>query len=74
MTYPFNMLARCPVLQVPSGRAENGVPTGVQIVGRTFEDADVFRIGAAIERAQDWYATPQMRPDPASWPAQRAPA
>ncbi|MCZ4353043.1 amidase [Roseovarius aestuarii] len=67
LTYPFNMLSRCPVLQVPSGRAANGVPTGVQIIGRTYEDADVFRIGAAIEQAQNWYATSDMRPDPSSW-------
>jgi len=30
------------------------VPTGVQIVGRTFEDATVFRVGAALERVRPW--------------------
>ncbi|HEY5657245.1 MAG TPA: amidase [Myxococcota bacterium] len=33
MTWPFNVLSRCPVLSVPSGFAQNGVPTGLQIVG-----------------------------------------
>lgn len=63
LTYPFNMLNRCPVLQVPSGRATSGVPTGVQIVGRTFDDAGVFRIGKAIEAAQGWYGSAETRPE-----------
>ncbi|SFR71469.1 aspartyl-tRNA(Asn)/glutamyl-tRNA(Gln) amidotransferase subunit A [Agromyces sp. CF514] len=50
MTLPFNVIGRVPVLAVPSGIAPNGVPTGVQIVGRTYDDAAVFRIGAALER------------------------
>lgn len=49
MTLPFNIVGRVPVLAIPSGRAPNGVPTGVQIVGRTFDDQTVFRIGAAAE-------------------------
>ncbi|SJN12888.1 putative amidase [Leucobacter sp. 7(1)] len=61
MTLPFNIVGRVPVLAVPSGRAPNGVPTGVQIVGRTFDDQTVFRIGAAAEAelalwtATDWW-------------------
>jgi Asp-tRNA(Asn)/Glu-tRNA(Gln) amidotransferase A subunit family amidase len=51
MTSIFNMLSRCPVLAMPSGLGENGVPTGIQIVGRTFDDISVFRVGAALERA-----------------------
>lgn len=54
MTYPFNMLSRHPVLSVPSGFADNGVPTGVQIVGRRFADRDVIRVGAALEASADW--------------------
>ncbi|MBL8129476.1 MAG: amidase [Chloroflexia bacterium] len=62
MTMPFNIASRCPVLNVPSGFADNGVPTGVQLVGRTFDDLTSFRLGAALERANLWnYAT--MRPD-----------
>lgn len=49
MTTPFNMLSRLPVLSVPSGFAANGVPTGLQIVGRSYSDADVFRAGIAYE-------------------------
>lgn len=51
MTYPFNLLSRHPVLSVPSGIASNGVPTGVQVVGRPYDETTVFRIGAAVEAA-----------------------
>ena len=57
MTYPFNVMSRCPVMSVPSGFASNGVPTGIQIVGRTYDDVSVFRAAAAYERAApvlDW--------------------
>jgi amidase len=52
MTYPFNMLHNCPVMSVPSGRSPTtGVPTGIQIVGRSFDDATVFRLASAYEAA-----------------------
>lgn len=50
LTVPFNVVGRVPVLSVPSGIAPNGVPTGVQIVGRSYDDATVFTLGAALER------------------------
>lgn len=59
MTYPFNMLSRHPVLSVPSGLASHGVPTGLQIIGPTYEDAVVMRIGAALEQELGW---PSWRP------------
>jgi Asp-tRNA(Asn)/Glu-tRNA(Gln) amidotransferase A subunit family amidase len=55
MTTPFNILAPCPVLAVPSGiAASNGVPTGIQIVARTYDDVTAFRIGAALEQVRPW--------------------
>ncbi|UTA48387.1 amidase [Simiduia sp. 21SJ11W-1] len=51
MTYPFNTLSRCPVLSVPSGVADNGVPTGVQLVGKPYREADVVAVGWHLERA-----------------------
>ena len=62
MCHQFNMLSRCPVLAVPSGFAANGVPTGVQLVGRTFDDESVFRAGAALESAQPRFADAAGRP------------
>ncbi len=64
MTAPFNTLSRCPVITVPSGRARNGVPTGIQIVGRTYRDVDVFRAAIAYETAVGpWFADAAGRPD-----------
>ena len=54
MTYPFNMLGQLPALAVPSGVSTSGVPTGVQIVARPFDDARAFRVARALEQAQPW--------------------
>jgi Asp-tRNA(Asn)/Glu-tRNA(Gln) amidotransferase A subunit family amidase len=63
MTTPFNTLSRCPVLAVPTGHAGNDVPTSMQLIGRTYSDADVFRAAVAYETAVGgWYAKPSTRP------------
>ncbi len=62
LTPVFNLFSRCPVLAVPSGFADNGVPTGVQIAGRTYDDLTPFRIGAALEEARPWLDSPERRP------------
>ena len=87
MTTPFNVFSACPVLAVPSGIApSNGVPTGIQIVGRTYDDVTAFRIGAALERVRPWTglapiarvtsARPRSRrsstPTSAAWPTMPA--
>jgi len=54
MTSPFNNIAQCPVLTVPSGMTPAGLPTAVQIVGRRFDDPTVLRIGRALELALPW--------------------
>jgi aspartyl-tRNA(Asn)/glutamyl-tRNA(Gln) amidotransferase subunit A len=74
MTTPFNVLAPCPVLAVPSGVASNGVPTGVQIVGRTYDDVGAFRVGAALERVRPWAGVVRSVPALGSVPAPRVPA
>ncbi|MEQ9258342.1 MAG: amidase [Roseovarius sp.] len=51
MTPAFNILSTRPVLAVPAGRAASGVPTGIQIVGRPFDDQSVFDAGLAFEAA-----------------------
>ncbi len=52
LTPAFNICSACPVLAVPSGWASNGVPTGVQVAARTYDDVTAFRVGAAIERTR----------------------
>ena len=55
LTYPFNLVGECPVMSVPSGFCrKTGVPTGIQIVGRSFDDLRVFRAAAAYEKASPW--------------------
>jgi Asp-tRNA(Asn)/Glu-tRNA(Gln) amidotransferase A subunit family amidase len=41
-------------MSVPSGFGVSGVPTGIQIIGRTFDDLTVFRSATAYEAASPW--------------------
>jgi len=54
MTEVFNNVAPCPALSVPAGFTKAGLPVGLQIVGRRFDDVGVLRIGRALERARPW--------------------
>ena len=54
LTYPFNLVSQCPVASVPSGFSSAGVPTGLQIVGRTYDELSVMTAAAAFEAAQPW--------------------
>lgn len=47
-TSPFNLTGN-PCLAVPTGLSGNGLPIGIQIVGRRFDEATLFRIGSVIE-------------------------
>jgi Asp-tRNA(Asn)/Glu-tRNA(Gln) amidotransferase A subunit family amidase len=62
MTLPFNIASRCPVITVPSGLSHDGVPTGLSIVGKTYDDVTAFRIAAAHEERIPWLDTPARRP------------
>ncbi|MCC5827711.1 amidase [Alkalimonas sp.] len=59
MTYPFNTLGQCPVLAMPNGFCDNGVPSSVQIVGRPYQEADVFQLARALSDtvAKDFYTS-----------------
>jgi len=59
---PFNMLSRLPVLAVPAGIAPNGLPVGIQIVSRSYDDVGPFRVAAALEASAPWLDTPARRP------------
>jgi Asp-tRNA(Asn)/Glu-tRNA(Gln) amidotransferase A subunit family amidase len=56
MTAVFNLVAPCPVLSVPAGTHAAGLPIGVQIVGRRWQDDTVLRIGRSLEVARPWAA------------------
>jgi aspartyl-tRNA(Asn)/glutamyl-tRNA(Gln) amidotransferase subunit A len=52
-SYPFNMSWN-PAASVPCGFTEAGLPVGLQIVGRRFDDLGVLQASAAFEAAQPW--------------------
>ncbi len=52
-SYPFN-LTQQPAASVPCGFTKAGLPVGLQVVGRMFEDTRVMRICAAYERVTDF--------------------
>lgn len=54
MTAPFNSVAQCPVMSVPSGIDKTGLPTAVQIVGQRYNDESVFRLASIIESIHPW--------------------
>ena len=69
----FNSQSRCPVVAMPSGFAsvaadkKKGIaagrmPTGVQLAGRPFHDAEVLKLALAYERTQHWYRDKAYRP------------
>ena len=41
-------------MSVPIGLGTIGLPIGVQIAGRAFDEAMVFRIGRAVEKLSGW--------------------
>lgn len=55
LTMPFNATGQ-PVLAMPAGFDEGGLPVGVQLAGRPGDEATLFRIGRAYERAAGWVA------------------
>jgi aspartyl-tRNA(Asn)/glutamyl-tRNA(Gln) amidotransferase subunit A len=45
-----------PVLALPNGFGANGLPLGMQILGRPFGEPTILRVGHAYERATAWHA------------------
>jgi aspartyl-tRNA(Asn)/glutamyl-tRNA(Gln) amidotransferase subunit A len=52
-TFPFNLTGQ-PAATVPCGVDRNGLPVGLQIVGRWRDDSTVLRAAAALEAAMPW--------------------
>jgi aspartyl-tRNA(Asn)/glutamyl-tRNA(Gln) amidotransferase subunit A len=44
-----------PVLSLPNGFGRNGLPLGVQVLGRPFDEPTILRVGHAYERATEWH-------------------
>ena len=69
-TTPFNVTGN-PALALPIGFSRLGLPLGMQVVGRVFDEENVFRIGAAYEQATRWNA---RRPALPAMPVEPEPA
>lgn len=54
-----NYLATC-ALAMPAGLSRDGLPLSVQFMGKPFGEADVLRLGAAVQAVTDWH---EARPD-----------
>jgi aspartyl-tRNA(Asn)/glutamyl-tRNA(Gln) amidotransferase subunit A len=54
-TRPINYLG-LPSLALPAGFTDRGLPVGVQLIGRSFDEATLLQIGAAFQRATDFHA------------------
>ncbi len=52
---PTHNLTGIPAMSVPCGFTESGLPMGLQIAGRAFDEATVLRVGQAYEQATAWH-------------------
>lgn len=55
LTRPVNVLG-LPALSVPCGFLATGLPCGMQLIGRPFDEALLYRIGAAYQTVTDWHS------------------
>lgn len=70
-SYPFNLTGQ-PAATVPCGFDRNGLPIGLQIVGRWRDDVTVLRAAAAFEAAAPWAdRVPDLAPFAAGKPGSR---
>jgi aspartyl-tRNA(Asn)/glutamyl-tRNA(Gln) amidotransferase subunit A len=52
-------MAGLPGISVPAGLSSEGTPLGLQVIGRPFDEATLFRAGQAIEDAAGRFAPPE---------------
>ena len=52
-------LAGVPAMSVPAGLDKDGLPLGLQLIGRTLDEGTLFSLAGAIEKAADFRAKPQ---------------
>jgi aspartyl-tRNA(Asn)/glutamyl-tRNA(Gln) amidotransferase subunit A len=57
-TVPVN-LAGLPGISVPAGLSQDGLPLGLHVIGRAFDEATVLRVAGAIESAANFTARPR---------------
>jgi aspartyl-tRNA(Asn)/glutamyl-tRNA(Gln) amidotransferase subunit A len=58
-TAPFNVTGQ-PALALPTGLSPAGLPLSMQVIGRPFDEATVFKVADAYERARGPLAEPKL--------------
>jgi len=53
-TIPTNLAGTCGI-SVPAGMSRDGLPIGLQLIGRPFGEEDIIRAGHAFEQATQWH-------------------
>lgn len=55
-TCPFSMSGN-PTITLPTGFTEQGLPIGVQLIARHFDESSLVRAGHAFQQATTWHRT-----------------
>jgi aspartyl-tRNA(Asn)/glutamyl-tRNA(Gln) amidotransferase subunit A len=55
LTMPISM-AGVPTVAIPCGFSQDGLPLGMQLTGRAFDEQTVFRVAYAYQQVTDWHA------------------
>jgi amidase len=63
LTPPFNLMYTIPVVNLPTGLADNRVPTGLQVAARSYEDLTAFQVASAYAAAAPRMFTGGLMPD-----------
>ena len=70
LTYPTNTLIAAqswlPALSVPAGFAPGHLPVGLELMGRPYDEATLFRLAYAFEQATHHRRPPALSPSPAA--------
>ncbi|SDN57583.1 amidase [Vreelandella arcis] len=56
MTFPFNLFGRLPALTLPSGLGQDGLPTGLQLVGRRHDERTILSLAHILHAPDIWNA------------------
>ena len=53
-TIPVNLAGTC-AMSLPAGLSNSGLPIGLQLIGKPFDEETILRAGYAFEQATEWH-------------------